>query len=428
MRPLVIHHRSGDLTTREGCLSPSQTILVLVGPGHPPQVRWLDYRKGISVSGSVLPRLKVASGSISTPRNHQRSGDLTTREGCLSPSQTILVLVGPGHPPQVRWLDYRKGISVSGSVLPRLKVASGSISTPRNHQRCARSSPVENHHSTKTAPSITNHIHTIFTGFYMIVAVHACGVDVEKGPIRQQLWNAPPCDNVESWFGAQSRMIPEPKPPCLTLDLKSTSNDGVPARRRRRRSPSTERRRRSPSTERRRRSPSTATTTTESQHGAATTESQHGDDDDGVPSTERRRRSPSTERRRRSPSTATTTTESQHGAATTESQHGDDDDGVPARSGDDGVPARRRRRRSPSTERRRRSPSTERRRRSPSTATTTTESQHGAATTESQHGDDDDGVPARSGDDGVPARSGDDGVPARRGGDGVPSLDKENPC
>ncbi|UYV74744.1 hypothetical protein LAZ67_12000768 [Cordylochernes scorpioides] len=40
----VIHHRSGDLTTR----------------------------KGISVSGSVLPRLKVASGSISTPRNHQR--------------------------------------------------------------------------------------------------------------------------------------------------------------------------------------------------------------------------------------------------------------------------------------------------------------------------------------------------------------------
>ncbi|UYV77796.1 hypothetical protein LAZ67_15002326 [Cordylochernes scorpioides] len=33
----------------------------------------------------------------------------------------------------------------------------------------------------------------------MIVAVYACGVDVEKGPIRQQLWNAPPCDNVESW-------------------------------------------------------------------------------------------------------------------------------------------------------------------------------------------------------------------------------------
>ncbi|UYV73224.1 hypothetical protein LAZ67_10002223 [Cordylochernes scorpioides] len=68
----VIHHRSGDLTTRKGCLSPSQTILVLVGPGHPPQVRWLDYRKGISVSGSVLPRLKVALGFISTPRNHQR--------------------------------------------------------------------------------------------------------------------------------------------------------------------------------------------------------------------------------------------------------------------------------------------------------------------------------------------------------------------
>ncbi|UYV66214.1 hypothetical protein LAZ67_4000801 [Cordylochernes scorpioides] len=42
----------------------------------------------------------------------------------------------------------------------------------------------------------------------VIVAVYACGVDVEKGPIRQQLWNAPPCDNVESWFGAQSRMIP----------------------------------------------------------------------------------------------------------------------------------------------------------------------------------------------------------------------------
>ncbi|UYV72346.1 hypothetical protein LAZ67_9002717 [Cordylochernes scorpioides] len=29
----------------------------------------------------------------------------------------------------------------------------------------------------------------------VIVAVYACGVDVEKGPIRQQLWNAPPCDN-----------------------------------------------------------------------------------------------------------------------------------------------------------------------------------------------------------------------------------------
>ncbi|UYV61684.1 K02A2.6-like [Cordylochernes scorpioides] len=42
----------------------------------------------------------------------------------------------------------------------------------------------------------------------VIIAVYACGVDVEKGPIRQQLWNAPPCDNVESWFGAQSRMIP----------------------------------------------------------------------------------------------------------------------------------------------------------------------------------------------------------------------------
>ncbi|UYV63074.1 hypothetical protein LAZ67_2003059 [Cordylochernes scorpioides] len=43
----------------------------------------------------------------------------------------------------------------------------------------------------------------------VIVAVYACGIDVEKGPIRQQLWNAPPCNNVESWFGAQSRMIPE---------------------------------------------------------------------------------------------------------------------------------------------------------------------------------------------------------------------------
>ncbi|UYV83474.1 axo [Cordylochernes scorpioides] len=42
----------------------------------------------------------------------------------------------------------------------------------------------------------------------VIVAVYACGVDVEKGPIRQQLWKAPPCDNVESCFGAQSRMIP----------------------------------------------------------------------------------------------------------------------------------------------------------------------------------------------------------------------------
>ncbi|UYV64645.1 hypothetical protein LAZ67_3001472 [Cordylochernes scorpioides] len=42
----------------------------------------------------------------------------------------------------------------------------------------------------------------------VIVAVYACGVDVEKGPIRQQLWNAPPCDNVESWFGAQSANLP----------------------------------------------------------------------------------------------------------------------------------------------------------------------------------------------------------------------------
>ncbi|UYV65570.1 hypothetical protein LAZ67_3004741 [Cordylochernes scorpioides] len=50
----------------------SSQALLNAHRGHPPQVRWLDYRKGISVSGSVLPRLKVASGSISTPRNHQR--------------------------------------------------------------------------------------------------------------------------------------------------------------------------------------------------------------------------------------------------------------------------------------------------------------------------------------------------------------------
>ncbi|UYV77608.1 hypothetical protein LAZ67_15001702 [Cordylochernes scorpioides] len=48
----------------------------------------------------------------------------------------------------------------------------------------------------------------VFSDESLIVAVYACGVDVDKGPIRQQLWNAPPCDNVESWFGAQSRMIP----------------------------------------------------------------------------------------------------------------------------------------------------------------------------------------------------------------------------
>ncbi|UYV83652.1 hypothetical protein LAZ67_23001896 [Cordylochernes scorpioides] len=41
----------------------------------------------------------------------------------------------------------------------------------------------------------------VFSDESLIVAVYACGVDVEKGPIRQQLWNAPPCDNVESWFG-----------------------------------------------------------------------------------------------------------------------------------------------------------------------------------------------------------------------------------
>ncbi|UYV72523.1 TCF25 [Cordylochernes scorpioides] len=69
--PLFSYPRHG--LQKKGCLSPSWTILVLVGPGHPPQVRSGDLttRKGISVSGSVLPRLKVTSGSISTPRNHQ---------------------------------------------------------------------------------------------------------------------------------------------------------------------------------------------------------------------------------------------------------------------------------------------------------------------------------------------------------------------
>ncbi|UYV60292.1 hypothetical protein LAZ67_1000758 [Cordylochernes scorpioides] len=42
----------------------------------------------------------------------------------------------------------------------------------------------------------------------LIVAVYACGVDVEKGPIQQQLWNAPPCDNVESC--PISRLISRP--------------------------------------------------------------------------------------------------------------------------------------------------------------------------------------------------------------------------
>ncbi|UYV68191.1 hypothetical protein LAZ67_5003321 [Cordylochernes scorpioides] len=53
----------------------------------------------------------------------------------------------------------------------------------------------------------------------VIVAVYACGVDVEKGPIRQQLWNAPPCDNVESWFGAQSRMIPAMAAALQNIDI-----------------------------------------------------------------------------------------------------------------------------------------------------------------------------------------------------------------
>ncbi|UYV82176.1 hypothetical protein LAZ67_21001267 [Cordylochernes scorpioides] len=69
----------------------------------------------------------------------------------------------------------------------------------------------------ETVENIQHHV-TTFLGsipveeYQVIVAVYACGVDVEKGPIRQQLWNAPPCDNVESWFGAQSRMIPGPGP------------------------------------------------------------------------------------------------------------------------------------------------------------------------------------------------------------------------
>ncbi|UYV80256.1 TPMT [Cordylochernes scorpioides] len=44
----------------------------------------------------------------------------------------------------------------------------------------------------------------------VMVAVYACGVDVEKGPIRQQLWNAPPCDNVESWVELQRGEQGEP--------------------------------------------------------------------------------------------------------------------------------------------------------------------------------------------------------------------------
>ncbi|UYV65697.1 hypothetical protein LAZ67_3005171 [Cordylochernes scorpioides] len=97
---------------------------------------WLDYREG--ASESILDSGLWSSRPPSDMwLNHQ--------EGCLSPSQTSLV--GPGHLPQVRWLDHRKEITVSGSVLPRLKVASGSISTPRNHQRflsadyCSKSRP-----------------------------------------------------------------------------------------------------------------------------------------------------------------------------------------------------------------------------------------------------------------------------------------------
>ncbi|UYV67039.1 hypothetical protein LAZ67_4003746 [Cordylochernes scorpioides] len=56
-----------------------------------------------------------------------------------------------------------------------------------------------------TIQSVKKAVHTVMTQMdkvivakALIVAVYACGVDVEKGPIRQQLWNAPPCDNVES--------------------------------------------------------------------------------------------------------------------------------------------------------------------------------------------------------------------------------------
>ncbi|UYV82877.1 FAM207A [Cordylochernes scorpioides] len=71
-----------------------ESALVLVessrppGRGHPPQVRWLDHRKGISVSGSVLPRLKAASGSISTLHNHQRK-ERFALESPMSPALTI---------------------------------------------------------------------------------------------------------------------------------------------------------------------------------------------------------------------------------------------------------------------------------------------------------------------------------------------------
>ncbi|UYV63347.1 GAPVD1 [Cordylochernes scorpioides] len=61
----------------------------------------------------------------------------------------------------------------------------------------------------------------------VIVAVYACGVDVEKGPIRQQLWNAPKCDNVESWFGAQSRMIPAGTSDNLEALSEAASNHSV---------------------------------------------------------------------------------------------------------------------------------------------------------------------------------------------------------
>ncbi|UYV69323.1 hypothetical protein LAZ67_6003244 [Cordylochernes scorpioides] len=55
----------------------------------------------------------------------------------------------------------------------------------------------------------------------VIVAMYACGVDVEKGPIRQQLWNAPPCDNVESWFGGA--IAYDSRPPLLRIQGTKTA-------------------------------------------------------------------------------------------------------------------------------------------------------------------------------------------------------------
>ncbi|UYV61526.1 hypothetical protein LAZ67_1005168 [Cordylochernes scorpioides] len=149
----------------------------------------------------------------------------------------------------------------------------------------------------------------------VIVAVYACGVDVEKGPIRQQLWNAPPCDNVESCpesqHGDEDR-VPSPNTATLT-------ESRVPTRRRGQ----------SPESQHgdadRVPSPNTATLTEsrvptrrrgqspESQHGDAdrSPESQHGDED-RVPS----------------PNTATLTESrvpTRRRGQSPESQHGDED-------------------------------------------------------------------------------------------------------